>query len=114
MLRAGTKVSVGTSFVVAQAPGLLKDVPNAAPVNLQAHVRRCHGAHANYMTAHRAKKRVQEEEMSDEEVRSFQLIQPYFTKLQSKMPGTLAFMTRDVERRLLRTFVMLKPMVTAF
>jgi hypothetical protein len=51
--------------------------------------------------------------MSDE-VRSFQLIQPYFTKLQSKMPGTLAFMTRDVDKRLLRTFVILKPMVTAF
>ncbi len=80
-------------------------------------VRRCqHGAHANYYmtTAHRANKRVEEAQMSDE-VRSFQLIQPYFAKLQSKMTGTLALMTRDIlECRLLRTtFVMLKPMVTA-
>jgi hypothetical protein len=65
------------------------------------------------MAAHRAKKRLKEEEMSDEAL-SFQLIQPYFTKLQSKMPGTLAYMIRDVDKRLLRTFVMLKPMVTAF
>ncbi len=118
LLRPGAKMSVGTSFVAAQSPrggGLLKDdVPNAAPVNLKAaHVRRCHGAHANYMTAHRAKKRVEEAQMSDE-VRSFQLVQPYFSKLQMKMPGTVALMTRDVECRLLRTFIMLKPMVTAF
>jgi hypothetical protein len=115
MLRPGTKVSVGTSFVTAQARGLIKDVPNAAPpVNLQAHVRRCHSAHANYMTAHRAKKRVEEAQMSDE-VRSFQLIQPYFSKLQITMPGTVALMTRDEEEcRLLRTFVMLKPLVRAF
>jgi hypothetical protein len=66
MARAGTKVSVGTSFVTAQARGLMKDVPGAGPVHLQAHVRRCHGAHANYMTAHRAKKRVMEAQMSDE------------------------------------------------
>ncbi len=91
---------------------MLKDVPNAAPVNLQAHVRRCFGAHANYMrmTAHRAKKQVEEAQMSDE-VRSFQLVQPYFSKLQMKMPGTVALMTRDVECRLLRTIVMLKPIM---
>jgi hypothetical protein len=52
--------------------------------------------------------------MSDEEVRSFQLIQPYFSKLQIKMPGTVSLLTRDVECRLLRTFVMLKPMVPGF
>jgi hypothetical protein len=58
MLRPGAMVSVGTSFITAQSRRLLKDVPNAAPpVNIQAHVHRCHGAHANYiMTAHRAKK----------------------------------------------------------
>jgi hypothetical protein len=55
MLQPGMKVLVGTSFVTAHTRGLLKDVPNAAPVKLQAHVRRCHGAHANYMTAHRCK-----------------------------------------------------------
>ncbi len=38
MLQPGTKMSVGASFVMAQALGLLKDVPNAAPVNLQGHM----------------------------------------------------------------------------
>jgi hypothetical protein len=105
MFRPGLKQSVGTSFITAQSRGLLEDVPNAAPAHIQVHVRRCqHAHHANYMTAHRAKKRVEEAQMSDE-VRSFQLIQPYFSKLMIKMPGTVALLTRDEECRLLRTFV---------
>ncbi len=50
-------------------------------------------AHANYMKTHRAKKRVEEAQMSDEEVQSFQLvIQPYFSKLEMKMPGTMCLL----------------------
>ncbi len=104
-----------TSFVSTQSGGLLQDVlPNAAPANnIQNHLRRRHGAHANYQTARMAQKQVQEVEISDE-VKSFQLLQPYFSKLKNRMPGTFTLLRRDKECRLLRTFVMLKPMITAF
>jgi hypothetical protein len=49
----------------------------------------------------------------DDEELSYQLIPPYFSKLETRMPGTVTHLDRDNGGRLLRTFVLLGPLATA-
>jgi hypothetical protein len=49
----------------------------------------------------------------DDEELSYQLIRPYFSKLERRMPGTVTHLERDDGGRLLRTFVLLAPLATA-
>lgn len=110
-----TARGVGAAWIGRNAAGLLKDCPNARPKNIQQHIVRTLGVHTtSYRTAHhRGKKRQHDLEIC-EEMKSFQLIEPYFQKLKTYMPGTVAILERDSSNRLLRTFVMLKPMIDAF
>ena len=54
------------------------------------------------------------DETNNNESLLFQFVDPYFRKIEQKMPGSIAVMQRDEDNRLLRTFVMLKPMMDAF
>ena len=105
--------SLGARFVLQQAEGLLADCPKATPRDIISHVKRTTGVTMHYRTAHRGK-RLCIDESNCNEVMSFQYIQPYFEKIEAKMPGSVAVMERDEDDKLLRTFVMLKPIMDSF
>jgi MULE transposase domain len=99
-------------WICKQVNELMTDVPNATPAGIRNHIKRRFGVIPSYITAWRAACAARKNLNSDEEV-AFQLIEPLFRKLRESMDGTVAVMQRDVENRLLRTFVMLQPLVNA-
>jgi hypothetical protein len=104
---------LGARFVSRQAEGFLADCPKATPLNVSGHIQRTLGAGVSYRTAHRGK-RLCIEEMVYSETTSFQFIEPFFAKIKAIMPGSVAVMERDDNNSLLRTFVMLKPLIDSF
>jgi hypothetical protein len=91
--------------------GLIQDVSRQVrPMHIQASLRRQYGANVGYRTTLRGRNYVRSMQSTDE-VSSFQLIQPYFAKLEARMEGTHTALERDREDRLLRTFVLLRPLV---
>ena len=104
---------LSVAFLSRHAEGVMKSFPKATPKNLRDHTKATLGTTVSYRTAQRAKKLIEDNQNAGE-VEAFQLIQPYFEKLEEYLPGTLAVMHRDKENRLLRTFVMLQPLVESF
>ena len=111
--RRHNKRGLGAQFASSQSEHLIVDCPKATPRNLQDFVKRTTGTDLHYRTAHRAKKLCSDRLMHNE-VMGFQYIGPYFRKVEAKMPGSVAVMERDEDNRLLRTFVMLQPMIESF
>jgi hypothetical protein len=105
--------SKAAKFVGALAEGLLSDCPKATAKHVTGHLKRTLGANITYRTAQRGK-RLRIEDMTASETVSFQYIQPYFQKIEKKMPGSVAVMERDKDNKLLCTFVMLDPMIESF
>jgi MULE transposase domain len=104
---------LGAAMVSHQAGPFVGDCSKATPRDIANHVKRTVGTTILYRTAHRAKQLCLDQIAANEE-KSFQYIAPYFDKIESTMPGSLAIMERDSEDRLLRTFVMLKPIMDSF
>ena len=101
---------LGARFVSEQADGFLNDCPKASAKHVMGHLKRTIGAEVTYRTAQRGK-RLRIDETFTNELLLFQYIDPFFKKIEDKMPGSVAVMERDEDNRLLRTFVMLKPMI---
>ena len=115
MLEAGSRYNMryNSKWAGMQTMGLIHDVSRQTrPVHIQASLRRQFGASVSYRTALRGRDYVRRIQSSDV-IKSFQLIKPYFTKLEKRMPGTHTALERDREDRLLRTFVMLSPLLDA-
>lgn len=104
---------LGAKFVSDQAEEFLADCPKASAKHVIGHLKRTIGAQVTYRTAQRGK-RMRIDETNNNESLLFQFVDPYFRKIEQKMPGSIAVMQRDEDNRLLRTFVMLKPMMDAF
>ena len=99
-------------WVTGHVNALLNDVPDASPAALRSHMVRRFGVTPSYHMAWRAAWAIRKSLNSDEVI-AFQLVQPLFSKLEQVMPGTVAVLERDLECRLLRTFVMLAPLMDA-
>ena len=99
-------------WVTGHVNALLNDVPDASPAALRSHMVRRFGVTPSYHMAWRAACAIRKSLNSDEVI-AFQLVQPLFSKLEQVMPGTVAVLERDLECRLLRTFVMLAPLMDA-
>jgi hypothetical protein len=99
-------------WVCRQVNDLMRDVPHATPAVIWNHINRRFGVTPSYQMAWSAGYRTRKSLSTDEEM-SFQLIGPFFNKLRCIMNGTIAVMERDTEKRLLRTFVMLSPLMEA-
>ena len=113
MLWSTNNAPISSTWIGEHSSGLMQDVPRVVARNIQNHVKRKLGAHVNIKTVHKAKsnhKRLTREQ----DALAFQLIQPYFDKIKRTNPGSIAVLQRDSMRRLLRTFVMLKPIVQGF
>jgi hypothetical protein len=115
MLEGGahSNVRYSSKWAGTQTTGLILDTRRQAkPAHMQESLRRRLGADVSYMTVWRGREHVRELQTTDD-IKAFQLIQPYFSKLEEKMPGTRTAFERDTEDRLLRTFVLLKPLADA-
>jgi hypothetical protein len=112
-MEGGYQLTISSKWASVQAAQIVRDIDGATPADIQRTLHSMHNVHAScYMATYRAQQRVLQS-LADEEESSYQLIQPYFSKLKSRMPGTVTLFERDNENRLLRTFVLLAPLATA-
>ena len=111
MLEANPSTTQG-SWVCQTVQELIQDVPGANPGAVRNHVQRRSGNRISYSMAWRAASTVRERFNSNEEL-AFQLIRPFFQKINETMPGSTAVMHRTLDNCLLRTFVTLSPLMEA-
>jgi hypothetical protein len=108
----GTTLKVESDWVYRKVEPFLQEQPNATPAQLIEHVKKNFKVDVAYKMAWKIKQRF-DESLSTSEGKAFQLIQPYFAKVEQRMPGTMTVLERDGEQRLVRTFVLLKPLADA-
>lgn len=112
MLEGSKHVKVEAGWVCRKAEPFLKEQPNATAADLSQHMKKRFGVDVAYKLAWKVKQKF-DKSLSTSEETAFQLIQPYFAKLEQRMPGTITVLERDSEQRLVRTFVLLKPLADA-
>ena len=114
MLRAASSNNrVSSAWVGTESRDILYDVPTAKVRNLQRSMKRRLGTNAKYSVVHKAQSMEKKKRIADE-VLSFQYVEPYFRKLVEVMPDSIAVLERDSRNHLVRTFVMLEPLVRSF
>jgi hypothetical protein len=112
MLEGTKNLRVKTDWVYRQSNKLLQEAPSSTPADIVQDMRKRFGVVVSYKMAWKVKQNFQLALSTNEDL-AFQLIQPFFAKLEQRMPGTLTVFERDDDKRLLRTFVLLKPLADA-